>query len=140
MTKELSKTSAILNLEGLMNFFLRVLAIVFICFSVLYWIRLVGIADPEVRFDTMPIHWKLTSTILSVFFPIAALGLWGLFRWGIVIWFLVASLELFMHLGYPQLFGNANSLVIFHISSMSAWLLYMLINFLFEKRALIKER
>lgn len=96
--------------------------------------RVVGFSNPEIRFDTMPLHWKLTAATLSVMYPIAALGLWGLFRWGIVIWFLTAAIELLMYVVYPDLFGSANTLVLFHISSIAVWLLYKLISFLTSKR------
>lgn len=120
-----------------MNLFLRILALIFICFAVRYWILLVGALDNEVRFDTMQNHWKIVATFFSVFYPVAALGLWGLFRWGIVIWFLTAGLELAMHVLYPQLYGELNSLVVFHCASMGTWLVYALIEFLDKKRALI---
>lgn len=131
------KSGAIFKLEGLMNLFLRVLALVFICFAMRYWLLVVGVFDPEVRFDNMPNHWKVAGTFFSVSYPIVALGLWGLFRWGIVIWFLVASAELIIHAFYPSLYGDYPSLIIFHLASMGTWLLYALIEFLDKKRALI---
>ena len=134
-----TKSPAVFKLEGIMNLFMRVLAFVFICFAIRYWLLMVGILEPDIRFDTMPNHWKIAGTFYSVFYPVAALGLWGLFRWGIVIWFITAGFELAMHLIYPQLFGEYNALVIFHFASMGAWLIYALIEYLDKKRTLMKE-
>lgn len=131
------KSGAIFKLEGLMNLFLRVLALIFICFAVRYWLLVVGVLDPEIRFDVMPNHWKVAGAFFSVSYPVAALGLWGLFRWGVVVWFLVAGIELATHLLYPDLFETFRPLIIFHLASMGTWLLYILIEFLDKKRALI---
>lgn len=128
------KSGTVFKLEGIMNLFMRILAIVFICYAIRYWLLMVGVLDPEIRFDIMPNHWKVAAAFFSVFYPVAALGLWGLFRWGIVVWFLTALVELAMHVFYPQLFGTYNALIIFHLASMSAWLLYLLIEFVDFKR------
>ena len=133
------KSGAVFKLEGIMNLFLRILAIVFICYAVRYWLLMVGVLDSEIRFDIMPNHMKIASAFFSVFYPIAALGLWGLFRWGVVVWFLTALTELAMYIFYPQLFGDFNALVIFHATSMSAWLIYILIEFLDTKRTQILD-
>ncbi len=139
MNEEPIKSSIISKLEGLINLFLRILALVFIAFAIKYWLVLVGVLDVEIRFDTMPNHWKVAATFLGVFYPIAALGLWGLYRWGIVIWFLTASIELVMHVFYPQLYGQFETLVIFHLVSMTAWLLYSLVQYLDQRRTLIQN-
>ena len=139
MTQKPLKSQVVFKLEGLINLFLRLLALVFIVFAVRYWLLVVGVSNSEIRFDTMPNHWKVAGTFFSVFYPIAALGLWGLFRWGIVIWFLIASLELVMYVFYQQLYGQHNSLVVFHLASMGTWLTYRLVEFLDEKRTLIQN-
>lgn len=131
------KSRSIFNLEGIMNLFMRILAIIFICYAIRYWLLMVGVLDPEIRFDVMSNHWKVAATFFSVFYPVAALGLWGLFRWGVVVWFLTAFVELVMHVFYPQLFGAYNALVIFHLVSLATWLIYVLIEFLDSKRTQI---
>lgn len=131
------KSGAVFKLEGMMNLFMRILALIFICFAVRYWLMMVGVLDPEIRFDIMPNHWKVAAAFFSVFYPVAALGLWGLLRWGIVVWFLTALVELAMHIFYPQLFGAYNALVIFHLASMATWLIYIFIEFLDKKRTRI---
>lgn len=140
MNQQTEQSRTVFALEGLMNLFLRVVALALIGFAIRYWLLLIGILDPAVRFDTMETHWKVAATFFSVFYPIAALGLWGLFRWGIVIWFFAASFELVMHLVYPQLFGDYYSLVIFHATSLACWLLCILIEYLDKQRLRLKEQ
>ena len=119
---------------------LRMPSIVLMLLAGLLFGPVLGILDPAVRFDTMESHWKVAATFFSVFYPIAALGLWGLFRWGIVIWFFAASFELVMHLVYPQLFGDYYSLVVFHVTSLACWLLCILIEYLDRQRLRLKEQ
>lgn len=133
------KSRAVFKLEGIMNLFMRILALIFICYAVRYWLLIVGVLDTEIRFDLMPNHWKVAAAFFSVFYPVAALGLWGLFRWGVVIWFLTALAELAMHIFYPQLFGAYDALVIFHLASIGTWLIYALIEFLDAKRTRILD-
>ena len=138
MNEEPIKSDIVYKLEGLINLFMRVLALIFIWFATRYWLLMVGVLDAEIRFDTMLNHWKAASAFLSVSYPIAALGMWGLFRWGIVIWIITASIEIIMHVLYPQLYGQHDALVLFHLSSMGAWLLYFLIEYFDKKRALMQ--
>ena len=81
-----------------------------------YWTRLIGINEgPEWRFDLMSVHWQVASVTLAVLFPFAASGLWMLSSWGAVIWFLCAGIEIVMHAGFPELFGQRPLLVSFHV-------------------------
>ncbi len=133
------QSRAIFQLEGIMNFFLRVLSLIFICFAIRYWFLLVGAWEANIRFDTMPNHWKVASTFFAVSYPVAALGLWGLSRWGVVVWFLVASVEVGLHFFYSEIFEEYPSLIMFHLISMAIWLIYILIEYLDKKRALIQK-
>ena len=69
---------------------LRIVSMLLLAFSVGYWSKLIGLADAEVRFDTLTTAWKIAATSLVVLQPVAALGLWGGWHWGIVLWVLVA--------------------------------------------------
>jgi len=98
-----------------MRVFLRMIALYCLLFGFLYWVRLVGYYDgPLWRFDLMPIHWQVAAVTLAVFFPIAAIGLWGLTSWGPVIWFICAAVETIMYAVFPDLFGNRLPVVISH--------------------------
>jgi len=100
--------------------FPRVIAICLVFFALQYWMRLIGFHDgPEFRFDTMPEHWRIAAASLAVLFPVAALGLWGGFSWGIVVWVLAAAIEIAMHTWFAGLFGRSDYVVGFHLATLT---------------------
>lgn len=93
--------------ETAFAWFQRIIAAYCLLFGILYWVRLIGLYDaPLWRFDLMPVHWQIAATLLAVFFPFAAAGLWMLASWGPVIWFICAMTETVMYAGFPELFGR----------------------------------
>jgi hypothetical protein len=96
--------------------FQRIVAIYCMFFGVLYWIRLIGFYPGTAwRFDLMPVHWQVAASVLAVFFPFAAAGLWMLASWGPVIWFICAAMETVMYAGLPDLFGERLTIVAAHV-------------------------
>ena len=93
----------------------RIVAFMFVIFAINNWATAIGIWDPTIRFDTMETHWKVAIVFLVVAQPVTAVGLWGHYGWGLVVWGLVAIAELIMHLLYPGLFGSNIGIVYFHI-------------------------
>ncbi|HEV7252530.1 MAG TPA: DUF6163 family protein [Mesorhizobium sp.] len=93
----------------------RLMALACLLFGLLYWTRLVG-AEPNAdwRFDLMPSYWQAASVALSVLYPFAAIGLWMLASWGPVVWFICASVEAVMHLGFADLFGEREPVLVAH--------------------------
>lgn len=103
--------------------FPRVLAIFLLLFALQYWIRLTGIrSGPEFRFDTMSEHWRVASASLAVLLPVAALGLWGRFSWGFVVWLLAAGTEIAMHAWLVERFGAAPYTISFHVVTIAMFL------------------
>ncbi|MGI9351628.1 MAG: DUF6163 family protein [Rhizobiaceae bacterium] len=101
---------------------MRVVASVLLVFSASYWALLVGISDSATRFDSMSTSWQLAAASLVVLQPVAALGLWGGWRWGVVMWVFVAAIEFTMYGIYPDIFGEANFLLIFHAVGILAYI------------------
>ena len=101
--------------------FLRVIGMVFIFFSIQYWMRLTGVyPGAEFSFDTMSEHWRLASSVLAVLLPATALGLWGGYRWGVVLWLVAAIMELTMHVAMTGQFGRSDMRVAFHLIGLLA--------------------
>lgn len=95
--------------------FQRLVSVYCMFFGVLYWVRLVGFYPGTLwRFDLMPVHWQLAASVLAVFFPFAAAGLWMLASWGPVIWFICAAMETTMYAALPSLFGERLPIVATH--------------------------
>jgi len=103
--------------------FLRVLAICFIGFTMLYWLRVSGYyQEANWRFDTMTTPWKTASALLSVLLPISAVGLWSTQSWGQVIWTLSVFTEMVMFTWLPGEFGSNPAIVSFHFATIAIYL------------------
>ena len=114
--------------------FLRAMALVFVYFALQYWLRVVGYYEgDDYQFDTMSDYWRVASAVLSVLLPVTALGLWGLFPWGPVVWIFAICIEVGMHMGLPQSFGEQPMLMIFHLACVVVFLVlqvtkYIIVN------------
>lgn len=113
------------GLETTFAWFQRLVALYCLYFGVLYWIRLIGLYPGTLwRFDLMPVHWQVAASVLAVFFPFAAAGLWMLASWGPVIWFICAVTETVMYAGFPDLFGERPPIVIAHVFVAATYILF----------------
>jgi hypothetical protein len=114
--------------DVLFAWFQRVVAAYCLIFGALYWVRLLGFyPGPLWRFDTMPVHWQIASSLLAVLFPFAAAGLWMLASWGPVIWFLCAATETVMYAGLPRLFGERWQIVATHAAVALVYIVFRLL-------------
>jgi hypothetical protein len=115
--------------------FLRLVAIYCLYFGVLYWIRLIGLYPGTLwRFDLMPLHWQVAASVLAVFFPFAAAGLWMLASWGPVIWFICAATETVMYAGVPDLFGERWPILVAHGAVAAIYILFRIAIHLSRRR------
>jgi hypothetical protein len=111
--------------ETAFAWFLRLVAVYCLYFGVLYWIRLVGFYPGALwRFDLMPLHWQVAASVLAVFFPFAAAGLWMLASWGPVIWFICAAAETVMYAGFPDRFGERWPILVAHGAVATIYILF----------------
>lgn len=115
------------NHRRLLGVYLQMIALVMLFLSIGYWSKVVGIADPAISFETMSVPWQTSVAALVILQPVAALGLWGNARWGIVVWALVILIELTMYGLYPTIFGEADRLVLFHLISFATYLMTVLL-------------
>ncbi|MBX3569651.1 MAG: hypothetical protein KF914_16430 [Rhizobiaceae bacterium] len=127
---------AVSRVETLFAWFHRIVAVYCMVFGIFYWVRLIGYYDvPLWRFDLMPVHWQIAATLLSVFFPFAAAGLWMLASWGPVIWFICAAAEIVMFVGLPQLFGRHDLIVASHLFAAGLYVAFRVVLHIQERRA-----
>ncbi len=105
--------------------FLRLLAICFIGFTVQYWLRVTGYyPGPDWRFDTMSSSWKIASAMLAVLLPVSAVGLWSALSWGQVVWTMAVITELIMYSWLPEQFGRNPNVLIFHLVTIVIFLIF----------------
>ena len=112
------------DLRRLYRLFTRIVSLFFIALAVQYWLKAIGFPDSNIRFDTMSSHWQVAVAFLAVVQPIASLGLWGNFKWGLVVWAIVAGVELLMYSFYSEYFGANIPILVFHLASLTTFVLY----------------
>lgn len=111
-------------LEIALVWYLRLLALCFIGFAALYWLRVSGFYDgANWRYDTMSLQWKIASVLLSVLMPVAAVGLWSALSWGQVVWTMAVFTELMMYTWFPEYFGTNANIVWFHLATIAIYLI-----------------
>ncbi|MEM7215993.1 MAG: DUF6163 family protein [Pseudomonadota bacterium] len=108
---------------------LRMASMVLLAYSAAYWGQLTGATNMDIRFDTMTVPARATISTLAVLQPVASLGLWGGWRWGIVLWIVIAAIEFTMYGLYPQVFGQANLVLLFHVTGLGVYFLALLASF-----------
>jgi hypothetical protein len=87
-------------------FILRVMSMMLIGVTLYYWLRVIGYFDgKEFLFATMSTHWKVASLMMAIFAPVAAIGLWMLSPWGVVIAIMLAIGNLLMFGFMSEFFG-----------------------------------
>ena len=101
--------------------FLRAVALFLLIYSLNYWMRIVGLAG-DIRFDLMPEHWQVASATLAVLLPVTAVGMWGLYPWGLLTWFLTIAIELTMYAFQTDYFGRNDLVLAFHFVALIAWM------------------
>lgn len=115
--------------------FARAVALVLLFMALQYWMRLTGFHQgAEFRFDTMSEHWRVAASSLAILLPVAALGLWGSFSWGAVVWILAALQEVVMHTWLADRFGRADVTVAFHLVAVSIYIALKLAEYLPGRR------
>ncbi len=135
MSEAAARVGRLYGLDQIVLWLFRGVAIIVLLLGIHYWLMLLGVTDPAFRFDTMPNHWKIAATTLCVLMPVASLGLWGLYRWGVAIWLIAVSVELFMHLLLPERFGENRLLVVFHLAAIALFVGYRLLRWIERRRA-----
>lgn len=85
----------------------RIAGLALFAIGVGYWVRLVGVfPGPNWRFDLMSVEWRAAASMLAVLCPVAGVGLWMASSWGVVVWVLVATVEIVMHTALRRTFGG----------------------------------
>jgi len=126
---------AALRLRRVETVFLRLVALVLLVFALQYWMRVTGMAPgDESGFDRMSNHWRVVAASLSVVLPLAALGLWGLHAWGVVVWIGAAVAEIVIYGMLQANFGANLPHLAFHVAAL------FLLAAIFGARQLLSRR
>jgi hypothetical protein len=117
--EERDKNPAARRLQQAEAVFLRAVALVLLFFAIQYWMRVTGMTPgAESGFDRMSNHWRVVAASLSVVLPLAALGLWGLHAWGVVVWIGAAAAEIVIYGVLQARFGPNPLHLAFHAAAL----------------------
>ncbi len=124
MREQLEKYLELVPVKMIADRLPRFVALVLILIALQYWVRLIGVFPGEqYRFDTMSEQWRFASSVMAVALPVTALGLWNGTSWGIVLWLPVAATEIAMHTWLGDVYGGSILKVVFHLVTVTAYLL-----------------
>ena len=127
MNETTDQAGSSFRIESLLHLFCKVLALIFIGFTILRWMQIIGFADPQVRFDTMSNDMRWAIAYLGVVQPVAALGLWSGLAWGYVVWAMAAAGELLFLSFTPEGLFAHEGLLMLHAASAIVFLLAMIL-------------
>lgn len=119
-----------------MVIFLRLLSLCFIALTLYVWLRVVGFwQGAENRFDTMSSGLKVLTAILSVLFPVSAVGLWTTLSWGRVVWLLSVVIQLLAFAGVFGLVFMPVEVISAHVAAIGIFFSMQLGLYLITKKA-----
>lgn len=100
--------------------FLRFIAITYFIGFILH---LLDIFDLRLKMSELCFTWKIWIYYLLIFDFLTALFLWRKSSIGEVLFLMVAVSQLIAYVGFKNIFGEQNFLVIFHIISVGIYIL-----------------
>ena len=119
-----------------MKTYLRILALLYFFGACLHGLDLI---DLRLHFSEMDFVWKAWIVYLFIFDLIASAGLWMGKRWGIATFMLVAISQLFAYLWYRSFFGDQVFLVVFHILTLTLFMVLFFIDHHFSNERARKQ-
>lgn len=107
--------------------FKRVLATVLILVGLYHWASIVGITSiGPAPFPELSGIWQWATINLAVSYLVAAVGLWILVSWGLVVWIYAAVVEIAMYTVFAGTFGLNLVAVFLQLALVAAYAGYAL--------------
>lgn len=103
----------------ILKLYIRILAVFYFIGFLFHLFDLVGL---RLNFQNMSLTWKSWTIYLLCADFFAAIGLWFRTKWGISLFFIIATSQLIAYVEFPQIFGNQMFLIGFHIISLSLFI------------------
>lgn len=108
---------------NLLPYFLRILSVFYFLGFALHFLDLFGF---RLEFSSMTLLWKLWILFLLILDFLASAGLWFQKIWGEWIFLVVCFSQLFAYTFFAQFFGDQKILIIFHLTTLSIYLILKL--------------
>ena len=110
-------------LHSVSNYYLRVISILFLYLSCLFWVRILGYGSSVQLLDYgVSDIWYLV--FFSCFYPIIGFGLWTTLGWGRALWYFCLFLHLVIYYYFSSFLITYNSVYfLLHFFSVFFYLL-----------------
>lgn len=106
-----------------MGIYLRILALFYLYGGIVHYANLLGFG--EIPFIQSPLSWQIADVSYAILDTFTVIGLWLKAPWGIVCFFLSATSQLILYIGFPQWFAFTSeqryllwSMVFFHFVTL----------------------
>jgi hypothetical protein len=108
-----------LPLETMLVVFLRLSAVVWLATGLVHWARIVGYLPWRGHlFGGMPVEWQSAIVFYGVVDLIAAVGLWLMTSWGVIVWLFAIACQILTHSALADIFGERPLRIPFYIASV----------------------
>jgi len=91
---------------GRLVLFLRAMACVSMFKGLYHWAEVCGIIGEEGGFEAHIQSWQATTVFFAVIDLVAAVGLWLVAPWGVVVWLTATVSMIVVHVFFDQVYGT----------------------------------
>ena len=91
---------------GRLVLFLRVMACLSMLKGLYHWAEVCGIIGEEGGFEAHIQSWQSTTVFFAVIDLVAAVGLWLVAPWGVVVWLTSTVSMIVVHIFFDQVYGT----------------------------------
>ncbi len=114
------------NIRGLFQIYVRVLAGLYIMMGLGAWAGILGISGAR-TFMQLGIEQRSAEAFFAVADLVAAVGLWMLSSWGVVVWMACAIAETSLNIFFPKAFSFELLPVSFNVLSLVFYFIFTLV-------------
>ncbi|WP_374033268.1 DUF6163 family protein [Bdellovibrio bacteriovorus] len=101
-----------------MKIYLKIMAA---CYFIGGLLHVLDVFDLRLKFSEMSFVWKSWILYLLVLDLVAAVGLWQRKSWGTALFLVVAMSQLIAYLGFRNIFGRQDTLIVFHVITLAVF-------------------
>ncbi len=117
--------------QQMIRWYFRLLAIQLLGGGIIHWARIVEYVEWRGKFfSQMPADWQIATVYFAVIDLVAAVGLWLVTSWGVVIWLLRALSQVVMHTVFADSFGQRPYEITFYLVTIA---IYLVMHYYAEK-------
>lgn len=91
---------------GRLAWYLRAMACLWMFKGLYHWAAVCGIIGIEGGFEAHVQSWQATTAYFAVIDLVAAVGLWLMAPWGVVVWLTSAVSMIVVHIFFDQVYGT----------------------------------